>query len=551
MSLETIPPKWDLIVVGGGITGAGVFREAARMGLGVLLVEQKDFAWGTSGRSSKLIHGGLRYLKEGRLLLTRESVQERERLLKEAPGLVEPLAFLVPVYRDRGPGKWTLEAGLSIYDLIAGKRQHRFHSPAEFFKLAPHIDHKLLNGGFQFYDAQVDDARLVLRLINEGIRFGGQALNYTRAVEILRDSNKAITGLRVADSEAPLSRNLTTRAIVNATGAWANTLHPLPEANLHMRPLRGSHLIYPHHSLPIEQAISFMHPEDNRAVFIIPWEGVVLVGTTDLDHTADLGLDPVATQEEVLYLVKGLARLFPALDFSLKNCISTFAGVRPVLSKGQRDPSQESREHMIWKENGLATITGGKLTIFRIMAREALKAVSPFLPACQIPPENDPVFLPVPDTPAEDFGLTQKTWRHLYGRYGEQAEDIVRNARPAELSTVPGTHTLWAEIPFAARNEGIRHLDDLLLRRVRIGLLTPQGGKVHLGHIRELCRPYLPWGNRKWRREVNRYLDGWQYAHSLPAGLRPAPPVRLLPSVSHIRSTIADYIRRIFSKSRP
>jgi glycerol-3-phosphate dehydrogenase len=551
MSLETIHQNWDLIVIGGGITGAGVFHEAARMNLRVLLVEQKDFAWGTSSRSSKLIHGGLRYLKEGRLLLTRESVQERERLLKDAPGLVEPLAFLVPVYRDRGPGKWTLEAGLSIYDLIARKRRHMFHTPAELFELAPHIDQKLLSGGFQFYDAQVDDARLVLRLINEGIRLGGQALNYTRAVEILRDSNKAVSGLRVADSEAPLARNLTTRAIVNATGAWAITLHPCPDPNLHMRPLRGSHLIYPHRSLPIQQAVSFMHPDDNRAVFIIPWEGVVLVGTTDLDHTADLSLEPVATREEVLYLVKGLARLFPALDFSLKNCISTFAGIRPVLSKGERDPSQESREHMIWKENGLVTITGGKLTVFRSMAREALKAIRPYLPAGQIPSENDLVFLPVPEIPAEDFGLTQATWRHIYGRYGEQAEKLVRNAEPADLTAVPGTHTIWAEIPFAARNERIRHLDDLLLRRVRIGLSTPQGGKEHLRRIKQLCRPILPWNNRKWRQEIVRYLNGWQHAHGLPAGLRPAPTFRLPPSASHIRAFIADYTRKIFSKSRP
>lgn len=206
---------------------------------------------------------------------------------------------------------------------------------------------------------------------------------------------------------------------------------------------------------------------------------------------------------------------------------------------------------MIWKENGLATITGGKLTIFRIMARDALKAVRPFLPACQIPSESDPIFLPVPETPAENAGLSQATWRHLYGRYGEQAEDIVRNARPADLFTVPGTHTLWAEIPYAARNEGIRHLDDLLLRRIRIGLMTPQGGKVHLGRIRKLCRPCLPWNNRKWRREIHRYLNRWQSAHGLPAGLRPAPPVRLFPSVSHLRSYIADYARRIFSKSRP
>ena len=374
MHLESLPEKCDLVVVGGGVTGAGVFRLAAGMNLKVLLVEQKDFAWGTSSRSSKLIHGGLRYLKEGRLLLTRESVQERERLLQEAPGLVEPLEFLVPIYEDRGPGKWTLEAGLSLYDLIAGKRQHQFYSKEEFVELAPYVDQKLLAGGFCFFDARVDDARLVMRLINEAVERGGCALNYTTATDIYRNDEGEVTGIRVEDTETGTARNVSTLAVINAGGIWSEKLHPPRQPGLHMRPLRGSHLVYPSRVLPIDRAISFIHPADGRAVFVLPWQGAVLVGTTDLDHENDLAIEPAADEEEAIYLVRGLAKLFPSLDFSLKNCIASFAGVRPVISRGDRAPSSEPRDHMIWTHKGLVTVTGGKMTIFRTMARDALKA---------------------------------------------------------------------------------------------------------------------------------------------------------------------------------
>ncbi|KPJ78836.1 MAG: hypothetical protein AMJ54_01760 [Deltaproteobacteria bacterium SG8_13] len=535
MQLAQLSTSWDLIIIGGGVTGAGVFREAARMKLQVLLIEQRDFAWGTSSRSSKLIHGGLRYLREGQLLLTREAVQERERLLREAPGLVEPLEFLVPVYKDRGPGKWILEAGLSLYDLIAAKRQHRFYPAEEFFHLAPHLDQKLLEGGFLFHDAQVDDARLVLRLIQEGISSGGVALNYTVADKLLHSADGSVIGIRTADSETGYRRDLNCRLVVNATGIWAERFQPSPDPQRHLRPLRGSHLVYSPRSLPFNRAVSFLHPDDGRALFIIPWESVVLVGTTDLDHQQDLAVEPHATEEEVIYLVKALAKLLPALDFSLQNCRSAWAGIRPVLSKGGVSPSAESRQHILWEQKGLVTVTGGKLTIFRKMARDVLKKMKPYFPENPLPGDNDPVLFPIPDIPSTDVGLPEKPWRILCGRYGSRALELVGEARPESLMPIPGTRTLWAELPFAARHEQVRHLDDLLLRRVRIGMQSLRGGMPHIKRIQKLCRPYLGWDGTRWKQEISRYKQIWESYYALPPGLAKHLPGHKPDMISRIR----------------
>ncbi len=535
MLFSQLSKSWDLIIIGGGITGAGVFREAARMNLKVLLIEQRDFAWGTSSRSSKLIHGGLRYLREGQFLLTREAVQERERLLKEAPGLVEPLEFLVPVYKDRGPGKWMLEAGLSLYDLIAYKRQHRFYPPEEFFQLAPHLDQKLLEGGFLFHDAQVDDARLVLRLIQEGISCGGVALNYTSASKLLHSADGTVNGVRVEEAETGIRQDMTCRLVVNATGIWAERFQSPPDSHLHLRPLRGSHLVYSRRALPFDRAISFIHPDDGRAQFIIPWEGAVVVGTTDLDHHQDLDGEPQTTAEEVIYLVKGLARLLPALDFSLQHCRSAWAGIRPVLSKGEVSPSHESRQHMVWEKKGLVTVTGGKLTIFRKMARDVLKSMKPYITEVALPDESDPALFPIPDTPASDVGLPEDPWRILRGRYGSRATELVTEARKEDLAPIPDTRTLWAELAFAARNEQVKHLDDLLLRRVRIGLQSPRGGKAHMKRIQKLCRPYLDWNGARWKNEIRRYGRIWESAYALPPGLSAHLPDHKPGSISRIK----------------
>jgi len=516
MNISNMTSHWDLVIIGGGITGAGILREAVNMGLQALLVEQKDFAWGTSSRSSKLVHGGLRYLKEGHFLLTKMAVEEREHLLREAPGLVEPLEFLLPVYEHQHPGKHTLQIGLSLYDLMARDHQHRFYEKIDFYRRLPYVRQQDLQGGFFFYDAQVDDSRLVLRLINESVADGAGALNYTTATHILRDDTGVVVGVEIEDTETRESRTLETRTVINATGCWAERLHPSPDPDRHLRPLRGSHLVFPAEVLPIKFGVSFLHPRDNRAVFALPWEGAVLVGTTDLDHKADLSLEPSITESEITYLLEGLNKIFPSLEISLDDCIATFAGVRPVVSEGRLSPSEESREHVVWVDKGLVTVTGGKLTTFRRLAWDALKAAGPFLPSEKLPDKHKPIFARPPDKPPDRFGLADTVWHRLYGRYGQRAEAMVQTAASRDLRLIPGTHTLWAELPFVAANEWVRHLSDLLLRRVRIGLLTAQGGKEHLKRIRSLCRPALPWDNKRWKEEMAMYLEHWNRYHGIP-----------------------------------
>jgi len=516
MRLKDLPENWDLIIIGGGITGAGILREATRMGLRVLLVEQQDFAWGTSSRSSKLVHGGLRYLKEGKFMLTKIAVEEREHLLKDAPGLVESLGFLLPVYEDQSPGRRALKVGLSLYDLMARERQHEFYDTEAFLQRMPFIKPEGLTGGFFYVDAQVDDSRLVLRLIDESVADGALALNYTTVTELLRNNDGDINGVLIKDTETRETKMLSSLAVINATGCWAEKLHPSPDPKRHLRPLRGSHLVFPSKVLPISQGFGFMHPIDNRSVFVVPWEGAVLVGTTDLDHAQELSEEPTITEAEVKYLMEGINTIFPSLNISLEDCIAAFAGVRPVLSEDDRPPSEESREHVVWVDKGLVTVTGGKLTTFRRLAWDALKAAKPFLQNFRLPDRKDSIFSETPDKPETDYGLSDQIWRRLYGRYGDAANNLVQSAAAKDLGLIPGTDTIWAELPFVAQKEQVRHLDDLLLRRVRIGLLTPHGGKAYLRRIRKLCRDALPWSRRRWKQEIKSYLALWIQSHALP-----------------------------------
>ncbi len=516
MKLADTYDAYDLVVVGGGITGAGILREAVRSGLRTLLVERADFAWGTSSRSSKLVHGGLRYLKEGKVFLTMASVSERCRLIADAPGLVEPLGFLWPSYRGESPGRLALGLGLFVYDLMAAKRQHKRLDASSFLKTAPHVNREKLLGGFAFSDAQVDDARLVLRLIFEAESRGGHALSYTEAKAILRNNNREVTGVALRDVETGIEKEIATRAVVNATGFTAESLHPSPVQGLHLRPLRGSHIVFPFHRLPLGQAVSFMHPADHRPIFAIPWEGAVMVGTTDLDHEGDPRAEPVISPSEAVYLLEGARKMFPGLELSEKDVLATWSGVRPVLSSGHKAPSKESREHVVWTDKGLVTVTGGKLTTFRLLALDALKAAAPFMTRLVGFRTKEPVFAPPPTAPENARSLDPLSLRRLFGRYGAGALDLMAAAGAADLERIPGSNTLFAELPHAAKNENIRHLTDLLLRRVRLGFTLAGGGEEHLPRIRELCAPVLAWDDARWEAEIELYKATWKTAHSAP-----------------------------------
>jgi len=512
---------WDLVIIGGGITGAGVFREASRLDLKVLLVEQNDFAWGSSSRSSKLVHGGLRYLKQANLALTRESVVERERLLREAPGLVEPLGFLMPIYDDRGPGKVAMTAALSLYSLLSGRKQHEYFKRADFLKILPDVNSRDLKGGFRFYDAQTDDVRLVMRTLREAMLENPEslALNYICAKEIGRNADGDVESVTLEDSETGARKTIKTSAVVNATGAWAEHLHPSPEKNLHLRPLRGSHMIFPAERFPITEAVSIIHPNDSRPVFVLPWEGAVLLGTTDVDHTNELFDEPFISVEEVDYLMEGLRSVFPDTKLTANDCIATYAGVRPVISTGAADPSSESRDHVLWVDKGLVTTTGGKLTTFRSVAVQALKKTIEFLPADEVC--SGDVFENLDSFEVSTHGLSESQLRRLRGRYGRDIKDLLEMAGKDDLTEIPGTSFLWAELPYAAKNEQVRHLGDLLLRRVRIGLLTPNGGENFLPRVQKLCQGVLDWDAPKWEQEIADYKAFWKMAHSLPEGVMP------------------------------
>ncbi|MFW5691454.1 MAG: glycerol-3-phosphate dehydrogenase/oxidase [Chloroflexota bacterium] len=505
---------WDVIVVGGGITGAGILREAARCRLRVLLVEMKDFAWGTSSRSSKMVHGGLRYLATGQLGLTMESVREREQLLEDGPGLIDPLGFLIATHKGDRPGKFTYGAGLAMYDLMALQWSHRFYPPDDFRMLAPHLKTADLQGGFRYGDAQTDDARLVMRVIQEAVDDGGMAINYVKAEKLLHDADGQVIGVELRDAETGETVAVRARAVVNATGAWADTLRQQVGGQVRMRPLRGSHLVFPSWRLPVAQAITFLHPFDRRPVFICPWEGVTLVGTTDIDHNDSLYEEPGISPEETAYLMAAAADQFPTLNLTLDDVIATWAGVRPVVGSGKDDPSKESRDYVLWREDGLMTVTGGKLTTFRAVAHAALRQLQDKLPDLRALDRRQPVLDPVDVRLPAD--ISEPVRRRLLGRFGAHAEAVVRAAEPGELTIIPGTLTLWAELRWAARAEGVVHLEDLLLRRTRLGLLLAAGGLDQAERIRAICQPELGWDDTRWEAEEAAYRDLWVEAYALP-----------------------------------
>jgi len=512
---QSIGSPWDIIVIGGGITGAGILREATRLGMRVLLVEQHDFAWGTSSRSSKLVHGGFRYLKEGKLMLTRDSVHERQQLLHEGPGLIDPLGFLLTVHKGDFPGRWTYEMGLTVYDLLALRWDHNYYSPHDFQLLAPHISQNDLQGGFRFGDAQTDDARLTLRVIREAVIDGATAINYVKAKDLIFDQDD-VKGVVLNDMLHDRQADAYARVVINATGSCADFLRKQAGGSPRIRPLRGSHLIFPKWRLPVAQAVSFLHPFDHRPVFIFPWERVTLVGTTDVDHDGPLEEEPVISPNEVAYLMAAVDYQFPSLSVTVEDVISTYAGIRPVIGSGKLDPSDESRDHVIWEENGLFTVTGGKLTTFRLIALDVLKAIKNRIPELPEPSHDMPVLNQIDQQLPGCNDLHNACRRRLLGRYGSDSLALVNAAKAGEMETIPGTNYLWAELRWAARSEGVCHLEDLMLRRTRLGHILPHGGEFILPVVKQICQTELHWNDSHWQREQDNYQALWAHSYSLP-----------------------------------
>jgi glycerol-3-phosphate dehydrogenase len=482
---------FDVLVIGGGITGAGVALDAASRGYSVALVEKGDYARGTSSRSSKLVHGGLRYLQNFDLGLVREALLERQLLAALAPHLVRPLPLIVPAFDGARPDR-LVGIGLNMYDVMAvdrirGRRRrdanrdgredwsparHRMIDGSEVAELVPALAGRNPSGGYLFYDCQTDDVRLVLTVLAEAERFGAVPVNRVEAVALTDD------GALVRDTAGGGELEVRAANVVNATGVWADRLRPdelHDEAEVPMiRPSRGTHVVLPSERLRVGAGVIAPAP-DGRTIFVLPWLGQTLVGTTDNDYDGDIEhVRPAA--EDVAYLLDALNAFF-GTGLGRGDVAGAFAGVRPLISTGDPKKSVDiSRKAELYEtSSGLVTITGGKLTTWRRMAKLAVDRIVE-RDGRDAPCRTHEIPLGMAVDAAElprVEGVPEDAYAQLAGRYGHAAHDVLLLAgERGELAqpVLPGHPDLLAEAVHAARREQARTVGDVLLRRTRLGL---------------------------------------------------------------------------------
>ena len=376
---------FDVLVIGGGITGAGIARDAAMRGLSVAIVEKADWANGTSSKSSRLIHGGIRYLERGQLGLVRESVRERETLLRIAPHLVKPLEFTWPVYRGARLPKWKLRAGLTLYDLLAGKRRVRAHHSldvSEVLEKEPGLRRDGLTGGASYYDAATDDAGLTRANIASAAEHGAVGVNHAKAESTTVSDGKA-DGALVRDMLGDTSARVSARVTVSATGPWQ------------AKGTKGSHIIVPRVRVGNHSAVTMTSPDDGRVMFVLPSGDTSVVGTTDI-YTAETPDDVRASDAEIAYLLRAANAYFPDASLKTEDVVGTWAGIRPLATApAGTNPSSISREHRISRDRaGVLVITGGKLTTYRAMAAEVVNHIELALSRKPRPAPTDQELLP-------------------------------------------------------------------------------------------------------------------------------------------------------------
>ncbi len=466
--LEDGPGSWDVIVIGGGATGLGVAVDAASRGYETLLVEQSDFAKGTSSRSTKLVHGGVRYLQQGNLSLVLEALHERGILRQNAPHLVHDLPFVVPNY-DWWEGPF-YGIGLKIYDLLAGKHgfgPSRNLSKEETVEHIPTIETEGLRGGVVYYDGQFDDARLAINMAQTAADHGATLLNYAKVTALIKEGG-TVNGVELRDEERGDEYILRASVVVNATGVFTDSVRRLddPAAPAMISPSQGVHIVLDSSFLPGDSAIMVPHTDDGRVLFAVPWHERVIVGTTDTP-VQEVSLEPRPLAEELEFLLVHAAR-YLTKDPAPEDVLSAFAGLRPLVKAGDGgDTAALSRDHTIdISRSGLLTITGGKWTTYRRMAQDAVDQAAVIGGLDETPCRTEELRIHGYHESAESFGTLE-----LYGDDAAGIEALIQEEprhadRLHEKSTVIAAQVVWA-----VRHEMARTLEDVLARRTRCLLL--------------------------------------------------------------------------------
>jgi glycerol-3-phosphate dehydrogenase len=529
-TLDSVPGKtYDLLVVGGGITGACIARDAARRGLDVLLLDKNDWAFGTSSRSSKLVHGGLRYLELFDFKLVFEACRERRRLLINAPHLVWPQPFTFPVYKGDKNGLFMIGAGLWLYDILAlfrNVQNHRLHGPKRILEVEPGLDRSRLKGGGEFYDCATDDARLTLAHVQSARLEGADCVNYARVTGFLRRGDGQLCGARVRDELSGREYDAEARVVVNATGPWTDKTCWLEDeqASAKLRPTKGAHVIVPRQRAYTRNALPIMSPRDQRLLFIVPWGDFALIGTTDTDYEGDYD-ELYADREDVDYILEAANAALPEARLETGDIVSTYAGLRPLIceqgSEGISE-SQVSREHSIYESHsGLITITGGKLTTARSMAEELVDlAVRRLSERFEV--------RGIPRCSTKYAGVYGKDGAHFPARLQELArqwrvdDDVICNL--ASLGTgavevlamvrndLSRGERLHEEVPYiramveyAVTSEMALTIDDFMVRRSRIYYEAPDQGLEVLDAVAGIMQVGLGWSDEETERQKAAY----------------------------------------------
>jgi glycerol-3-phosphate dehydrogenase len=514
--------RFDVLVIGGGITGAGVALDAAARGMRTALVERHDFASGTSSQSSKLIHGGLRYLQQKDFVLVYEALAERQRLLGNAPHLVTRLPFLIPLFGKDGIVNQsvarTYSTALWLYDLTGGVRigeRHRRLSRRQTMADFPALDTRRLIDGFRYWDAWADDARLTLTVARTAVsHYGAVAANYAPVIALRRGDNQRVCGAVLRDGT-----DIAAATVVNATGVWSDELRALADggaAGARLRPAKGIHLTFKADRVPTMTAAVLPVPGDRRTIFVVPWGDFTYVGTTDTDYDGPLD-DPQCGAEDVAYLLKALNAAL-TVPVSEADVVGGWAGLRPLV-KDARDTrtADLSRRHVVSvSEDGMINVMGGKLTTYRRMAADAVDEVAralgrPFLrsPTRRLPllGADRTLALREPGSAAR-LGVSAEVLTHLVNRYGSEARTVIAMMEADPQLGRPllaGLPYLRAEAVYAARYEMAWTLDDVLSRRTRALVLARDASADAADEVARLISPELGWSPARAEAEVEAY----------------------------------------------
>ena len=512
--------EFDLLVIGGGVTGAGIALDGASRGLKVALVEAEDLASGTSSRSSKLIHGGLRYLEQYDFKLVKEALREREMMVTSlAPYLVKPVSFLFPLtekFRERT----YVGAGLALYDLLRGFKQalpwHKHLDQKRVAKVAPSLRSDIITGGIQYFDAQVDDARHTMMIARTAKRYGARIATYTEVTELIREG-KRVVGVKVKPQE---SRSFAVKAKVTvlAGGVWTSPLYKKfgLKPGYEVRMSKGAHIVVPGEAISSESGIIIKTPLS--VLFIIPWFGKWIVGTTDTEYKDDPN-SPVASKADVDYILTQANRvLTPRLKRS--DVIGVYAGLRPLISSSPDSPTTKlSREHIVDRPApGFVSIAGGKYTTYRVMAEDAVDVASAELR--RLVPESSTAQLPLLGSDgyfaltnkvshlAKEYGVSEDAIRHLLERYGSEIVTLLEltRKRPELKGRLdPNLEYLKVEALYAVEYEGARTVADIVDRRTRIGFESEDHGVSIAKELAEILAKTLRWNAAEKKRQMEAF----------------------------------------------